>query len=83
MKATGVVRKLDQLGRIVIPIEVRRGLDLAREDPIEIFVEEDCIVLKKYLPSCIFCNDTQNVSAQKGKLVCKKCLTELKKAAGR
>jgi AbrB family transcriptional regulator, transcriptional pleiotropic regulator of transition state genes len=83
MKATGVVRKLDQLGRIVIPIEVRRGLDLAREDPIEIFVEGDCIVLKKYLPSCIFCSDTQNVSIHKGKLVCNRCIAEMKKAAER
>jgi AbrB family transcriptional regulator, transcriptional pleiotropic regulator of transition state genes len=83
MKATGAIRKLDQLGRIVVPIEVRRGLGLAIRDPVEIFMEDDCIVLKKYLPACIFCGDTQDVSTRKGKLVCGRCLADIKKAAER
>lgn len=78
MKSTGVVRKLDELGRIVIPIELRRTMDIAIKDTLEIFVEGDQIILKKYHPACIFCNDARDVTLYKGKLVCKHCLEELK-----
>ena len=57
MKSTGVVRKLDNLGRIVIPIELRKTMDIAVKDTLEIFTEGDQIILKKYHPACIFCND--------------------------
>ena len=77
MKSTGVVRKLDDLGRIVLPIELRRTLDISVRDTLEIFVEEDKIVLKKYHPACIFCNDARNVELFKGKLVCAACRKEL------
>lgn len=78
MKSTGVVRKLDELGRIVIPIELRRTMDIAIKDTLEIFVEGDQIILKKYHPACIFCNDARDVDLYKGKLICKRCLQELK-----
>jgi len=77
MKSTGIVRKLDDLGRVVIPIELRRTMDIAIKDTLEIFVEGDQIILKKYHPSCIFCEDTRDVMTYKGKLVCRNCLAEL------
>ena len=76
MKSTGVVRQLDTLGRIVLPIELRRTMDIGVKDMLEIFVEGDEIILKKYHPSCIFCS----VVPYKGKLVCKSCLAELRNA---
>ena len=63
MKSTGVVRKLDDLGRIVIPIELRRTMDIGLRDTLEIFVEDDKIILKKYHPACIFCNDDKTSAA--------------------
>ena len=79
MKSTGVVRKLDDLGRIVIPIELRRTMDIGLRDTLEIFTEDDQIILKKYHPACIFCNDARDVVHYKDKLVCRKCLEELRK----
>lgn len=79
MKSTGVVRKLDELGRIVIPIELRRTMDIALRDTLEIFVEDDKIILKKYHPACIFCNDARDVLYYKDKMICKRCLEQLKK----
>lgn len=58
MKSTGIVRKIDELGRIVLPIEIRNTLDIKPKDSIEIFVDDDKIVLKKYQPSCIFCGNS-------------------------
>lgn len=81
MKSTGVVRKLDDLGRIVIPIELRRTMNIGLRDTLEIFVEDDKIILKKYHPACIFCNDARDVIYYKDKLICKRCLEELKKQA--
>jgi len=81
MKSTGVVRQLDTLGRIVLPIELRRTMDIGVKDMLEIFVEDDQIILKKYHPSCIFCSDARDVVAYRGKLVCKKCMADLKENA--
>ena len=78
MKATGVVRKVDELGRIVLPIELRRTLDIEIKDPIEIFVDDEYILLKKYEPACIFCGNAKNVRRIKEKNVCEDCLKELK-----
>ena len=78
MKATGIVRKVDDLGRIVLPMELRRTLSIGKEDPVEIFVDEDAIVLRKYEPACIFCGNAKDVTNIKGKNVCKNCLDELK-----
>ena len=79
MKATGMVRKVDELGRIVLPIELRRTLDIAEKDPLEIYVNGNTIILKKYEPACIFCGNAKDVSNYKGKNICSECMSELKK----
>ena len=78
MKSTGVVRKIDELGRIVLPIELRNTMDIKNRDSVEIFVDEDKIILKKYEPACMFCGSADNVTYFKGKLVCKECIEQLK-----
>ena len=78
MKSTGVVRRVDELGRIVIPIELRRTLDIAEKDALEIYVDGEQIILKKYEPACIFCGDARDVINYKGKNICKNCMEELK-----
>lgn len=77
MKSTGIVRKVDELGRIVLPIELRRTLDIAEKDSLEIYVDGSSIVLKKYQPACIFCADAKDVVNFKGKNVCPACIKEL------
>ncbi|MBN2908751.1 AbrB/MazE/SpoVT family DNA-binding domain-containing protein [Polycladomyces sp. WAk] len=77
MKATGIVRKVDELGRIVLPVELRRTLDIDVKDPVEIYVDGDNIILKKYSPSCLFCGQVENVISYKGKNVCQTCVEEL------
>ena len=79
MKSLGIVRKVDKLGRIVLPIETRKRLDLGPKDTVEIFVEKDRVVLKKYEPCCIFCGDADDVIMYKDKRICRSCLEELKK----
>ena len=79
MKSTGIVRRVDELGRIVLPIELRRTLDIGEKDSLEIYVEGSSIVLKKYMPSCIFCNDTKGIVNYKGKNICAACMRELKR----
>ena len=78
VKSTGIVRKVDELGRIVLPIEMRRTLDIAEKDALEIYVEGSSVILKKYKPSCIFCDASKDITVFKGKNVCPKCLKELK-----
>ncbi|NLK93895.1 MAG: AbrB/MazE/SpoVT family DNA-binding domain-containing protein [Clostridiales bacterium] len=78
MKSTGIVRKVDELGRIVIPIELRRTLDIEEKDALEIYVEGEQIILKKYEPTCIFCGEGKDVLNYKGKNICKNCLEELR-----
>jgi transcriptional pleiotropic regulator of transition state genes len=78
MKSTGIVRKVDELGRIVLPIELRRTLDIAEKDSLEIYVDGSQIILKKYEPSCVFCGDARNVINYKGKNVCTACLAEMR-----
>lgn len=78
MKATGIVRQVDELGRIVIPIELRRSYDLAVKDNIEIYTEDDKIILKKYQRSCIFCGNGDDLIDYKGKAVCADCAAALK-----
>ena len=73
MKSTGIIRKVDELGRVVIPIEIRNKFDIAEKDPIEIYVDGSSIVLKKYEPNCVFCGNTKNLTTYKDKLVCAKC----------
>ena len=81
MKSTGIVRRVDELGRIVLPIELRRTLDITERDSLEIYVEGSSIILKKYQPACIFCDDAKDVVSYKGKNICAKCLKELKENA--
>lgn len=78
MKSTGIVRKVDELGRIVLPIELRRTLDISPRDPLEIFIEEETVILKKYEPACIFCGQANDVDSFKGKNICSNCREELK-----
>lgn len=78
MKSTGIVRKVDELGRVVLPIELRRTLDIAEKDALEIYVDGSTIILKKYEPACIFCNDAKDVLSYKGKNICQNCMKELK-----
>lgn len=73
MKSTGIVRRVDELGRIVIPIELRNKLEIAEKDPIEIYVDGSSIILKKHEETCVFCGSTKNVVEYKGKLICTKC----------
>lgn len=80
MKSTGIVRRVDELGRIVLPIELRRNLNIDKCDSVEIFIDEEKIILKKYEPSCIFCGNADNVTLFKGKLVCFDCLNTMKKS---
>ena len=78
VKSTGIVRKVDELGRIVLPIEMRRTLDIAEKDALEIYVEGSSVILKKYKPSCIFCDSSKDITVFKGKNVCPNCLKQLK-----
>ena len=77
MKATGIVRNVDELGRIVLPIELRRILDIAERDTLEIYVDGPSIVLTKYQRTCIFCGDSKNSITYKGKAICEVCQKEL------
>ena len=78
MKSTGIVRKVDELGRIVLPVELRRMLDIDIKDPLEIYVDDGCIVLKKYMPACIFCGNAKDIYNFKGKKICPNCINEIK-----
>jgi len=78
MKSTGIVRRIDDLGRIVLPIELRRTLDIGERETMEIFVDGSAIVLKKYRPTCIFCDSAKDITIFRGKNICPKCLWELR-----
>ena len=77
MKSTGIIRRVDELGRVVIPMEIRNQFNIVEKDPIEIYVEGSCIVLKKYEPNCIFCGNTKKLIDYKDKLICSKCAKQL------
>ena len=74
MKSTGIVRKVDELGRIVLPIELRRTLGIEEKDRIEIFVDGESIILRKYQPPCIFCDNAKDIINYKGKNICPDCI---------
>ncbi len=78
MKSTGIVRKVDNLGRVVLPVEIRRTMDIDLKDPIEVFVDGQTIILKKYEPECIFCGNAKDVQVYKGKNICSGCFKELR-----
>lgn len=77
MKSTGIIRKVDDLGRIVLPIELRRTLDIAERDELEIFMENGRVVLQKYEPACIFCGFNRSLVNHCGKNVCGDCVKKL------
>ncbi len=77
MKSTGIVRRVDELGRVVIPIELRNKFGIAEKDPIEIYVEGSNIILRKYEPNCVFCGNTKNLLEYKDKLICEKCAKQI------
>lgn len=78
MKSIGIVRKVDELGRIVLPAELRNSLGIEKKNPLEIYVESEYIILKKYQPDCIFCGDVKDVIIYKGRNICPACFEELK-----
>ena len=78
MKSTGIVRKVDELGRIVVPMELRKTMDIKEKDPIEIFTDGDSIILKKYADTCVFCGSDEDPARFSGKVICKNCLEKLR-----
>ena len=78
MKSTGIVRRVDELGRIVIPAELRRTLEIGEKEAMEICVEGSAVVLRKYRPACVFCDSTRNISVFRGKNICARCLRALR-----
>lgn len=74
MKATGIVRQIDELGRVVLPVELRRSFDLKEHDRVEISVEEDRIILNKFEPNCVLCGGTKDLTEFQGRLLCRKCI---------
>ncbi len=81
MKSTGIVRKVDELGRVVIPIELRRTLGIDEKDSLEIYVDGERIILKKYEPACIFCGNAEEVTNYRGKNICGACMKLLAEQA--
>ena len=81
VKSTGIVRKVDELGRIVIPIDLRRNLRIGEKDALEIYVDNEKIILRKYEPSCIFCGSAEEIVLFNDKNICRSCLKSLKKLA--
>lgn len=77
MKSTGIVRKVDELGRIVLPMEIRKLMDINIKDSIEIYTDDDKIVLTKYHPACIFCNNADDVLFFGGKRICRSCIAKI------
>ena len=77
MKSTGIVRKVDELGRVVIPIELRRTLGIKIKDALEIYVDGEKIVLKKYEPACIFCGNADNTKQFSGRIICQECISKM------
>lgn len=76
MKSTGIVRKLDELGRVVLPIELRRTLNINEGDSLEVYVDDEQIILKKYQPGCMSCGDTNFKTTAGGIRICQKCIEE-------
>lgn len=82
MKSTGIVRKVDELGRVVLPVELRRSLNIDVKDALEIFTDDDFIILKKYEPADIFTGEMDELLDYKGKKVSKNSIREMAKLAG-
>ena len=78
MKPTGVVRKVDELGRIVLPISIIQTMEISSGDVLEIFTDEGKIILQKYQPACVFCNRADDIVYFSGKRICERCLVKIK-----
>jgi transcriptional pleiotropic regulator of transition state genes len=79
MKSTGIVRKLDELGRVVLPVELRRRLGIDIKDTLELKVDGGYVILEKYKPKCMFCKSTEDLTQKLGKQICSNCLKEIAK----
>jgi len=77
MKSTGIIRKVDDLGRVVLPIEFRRVLDISERDEVEIVLENDQIILQKFEPVCVFCGGNQELISFNRKNVCRTCIQKM------
>lgn len=77
MKSTGITRKIDQLGRLVIPTEMRKTYGIGIGDPVEIFTEGENIILRKYQPGCLFCGSLENLLEHDDKHVCISCVDKV------
>lgn len=77
MKSTGIIRRVDELGRVVIPIELRNKFGISEKDPIEIYVDGSSIILKKFEPNCVFCGNSKKLITYKDKLICDKCAKQI------
>ena len=78
MKSTGIVRKVDELGRIVLPISIRQTMRINEKDSLEIFTDDNRIILQKYQPSCIFCNNADDIVYFNGMRICENCVAKIK-----
>ena len=79
MKSTGIVRKVDELGRLVVPKELRKTMGITEGSVVGFYTEGEQIILKKYEPNCIFCGEADEIIVYKGKNICRKCLEEIRK----
>lgn len=79
MKSTGIIRRVDELGRVVLPIELRNKFQITEKDPMEIYVDGSSIILKKFEPNCIFCGSSKKLTEYQGKLICEKCSEQISK----
>ncbi len=76
---TGIIRKVDKLGRVVIPMEIRNQFEIVEGTPVEMFIENNNIILRKYEPNCMFCGNTMDLIQFKNKLICKDCIEKIDK----
>ncbi len=79
MKSLGIIRKIDEVGRLVLPKELRETMDIDCKTPFEIYTDKDTIILKKYMPSCIFCGEAEDVTQYCNKNICKACIKKIAK----
>jgi len=77
MKSTGIIRRVDELGRVVLPMEMRKKFGITAKDPMEIYVDGNSIILKKYEPNCIFYGNSKKLLDYEGKVICEKCAEKI------
>jgi len=82
MRSTGITRKVDELGRVVLPIELRRSMEIEEKTDLEIFTENNAIILRKVGHSCVFCKEVKGLTVFKGNNICSSCMREIVKVKG-